>query len=289
MARYTSGGYTRKGVVYQGPTRPRGRPTKAIVITTAKPKKAKLSKPMKKAVNALIRKEEEVKCSPNLTLANQVLVTGSGLNYDGVTNFNGWATLGSGIIPQVSQGVNETQRIGNRINVRNLSLKFTIVAQPTGDSGPAAINPFKGIPFTVRVLVYRHRYAIDDYGQTGILQQGASSGNLGSTPDLYLEPYNRDEYLIAYSKQWQMMAPRHITNAGVVTVENMAPGTKAFISKKVNIKLPKHLLFNDSVNTPTNAGWFMGVAVCNAEGSVVSNTQNRIMINAESYLTFTDA
>jgi len=49
------GGYTRKGVLYQGPTLKRGRKAKVVAVATVKP--AKVSKTVKRAINRAINNE----------------------------------------------------------------------------------------------------------------------------------------------------------------------------------------------------------------------------------------
>lgn len=288
MAIYKSGGYTRKGVVYEGPTRPRGRPSKAIVVMSTKPKKAKLSKPIKKAVTAMIKSTEEIKWAPNSTLADQKLIFGSGLNYDGVTFFNGWVSVVPGLIPSILQGTNETNRIGNKIRPVSFKVKYTLSANTTNDG---LNNPFRGVPFLVRVFIYRHRYAIDDASQDQILQAGSTSIPFGNTPDKWLNPYNKDKYRVCYSKQFLMCANRHQigTNASNVVPESMPNNAKSFVTGSISIPLPKTLIFNDASAVPTNAGWYMAVTLCNQDGVAVTGLETRCTLNAESYLSFTDA
>lgn len=237
--------------------------------------------PVKSYVNKAIKRNEETKCSMRLNIADQYSVTGAGLNTGASLGFVSPAT----IIPAITQGTDEASRIGNKIKPQKLQLKFTLRAYPVTTAG---INPFPATPFLCRVIVFRHKYANDDFGQTGILDTGASSGNLGSTPDSWLEPYNKDEFTIFYSKQWLMQPIRNETTTPA-SCDNVANNTHNFIMKKVNIKLPKTLIYNDNTSIPSNQNMYMAVAVCNTDGSVVTSSQSRVMLNAESYLYFKDA
>lgn len=292
MAIYKSGGYRRKGVLYEGPTMPRGRPKKAaIVLTTSRPK-ASLSKTTKKAINTMIKRQQELKFAPNLTLADNINVAGSGLNYNGSTNLNGWNSgpaQGTGIIPLIGQGASEGARIGNKIRPKSLNLRFALSALETTDASSASnTNPFRGVPFMVRVLVFRHKYAQDDFGTTGILNNGNTSEDLGPAIDDLFKPYNKDEYTIYYSKNFLMSAAQH-SNANGVSDSNVPPGASQFIVRNVRIKLPKVLMFNDGATAATNSGMFMAVSVVNTNVSSITTAQRRLILNAETNLSFYDA
>lgn len=253
------------------------------VFGLTKPKP--VSQTVKKAISKAINRNSELKMATNLTVADQVNVTGAGLN----TPVGLGYVSSSSIIPIVVQGAGESNRNGNSIRPKRLSLRYTLRALPTTDgASPVNNNPFKGIPFLVRVIVFKHRWAIDEASQTGILQQGNSSQNLGSTPDNWLNPYNKDEYKIYYSKSFKFSALSHISSTGVYNTENQANGFQTFAMKKVSIKLPETLKFNDNNGAPTNEGFFLAVACCNVDGTVILNSQSRLQINAETYMSFYD-
>lgn len=263
------------------------------ILPAARP----VSSPVKSYVNKVINRNEETKCSVRLNIADQVSVTGAGLNTPSGLGFVSPAS----IIPAITQGTDAASRIGNKIKTKNLKLAFTLRAQNVSNS----LTPFPATPFLCRVIVFRHKYANDDYSQNNILDLGNTSGNLGSTPDTWIEPYNKEEYTILYSKQWVMQPikdetrytfPATVAGAGNTTMLNTPVsevpqnGAKNFIMKKVNIKVPKTLIYNDSVSSlPTNQNMYMAVACCNLDGTIVSSVQSRVMLNAESYLYFKDA
>lgn len=249
------------------------------ILPASKP----VSVPVKQYVEKAIKRNEETKCSMRLNIADQAQVLGAGLN---TTVSLGWVSPAS-IIPAITQGTDEASRIGNRIKPVKLQLSFCIRASNVTAAG-ATLNPFPATPFLCRVIVFRHKYANDDFSQIGILDTGNSMSNLGSTPDNWLQPYNKDEYSIFYSKQW-LMQPIKNESTTPATAEQPANGTKSFVMKKVNIKLPKTLIYNDNTSLPTNQNLYMACAICNVDGTVVTSSQTRAMINAESYLYFKDA
>lgn len=240
-------------------------------------------KTVKKIVKRAIRINEELKCSPNLTIADQAVVAGAGLNVGAGLGF----TQTTSIVPQIPLGTSDGQRIGNIIRPTRLVLKYTVAAREVSIAG--GTNPFPAMPFLCRVLVYSHKYATDDYSNNNILDVGNASNNLGSTPDFWLEPYNKKEFNIHYSKQF-LMQPVRTTFAGTgYQSDNLANGAKTFVMRKAIIKVPKKFYFNDTTGIPTNCGMYFSVAICNQDGSVVTSTQYRAQVNAESYLYYRDA
>lgn len=246
------------------------------------PQPKKVSLPIKNYVSRAISRNVETKCSMRQNIADQQTVTGAGLNTSVGLGF----VSGTSIIPAISQGTGEAERVGNKIKPTKLKLAITLRAQPVTAVG--SLTPFPATPFLCRVIVFRHRYATDDNSQIGILDTGNSMSNLGSTPDSWLQPYNKDEYIIAYSKQF-LMQPIQNQSTTPYSAENMVSNAKAFVMLKKNIKVPKSLIYTDNTSTANNAGWFLAVACCNVDGTVVTNTQSRVMLNAESYLYYKDA
>lgn len=242
----------------------------------------KVTKPIKAYVKRAIGRSEEIKCAPVLTIADQQPIPGTGLSNAAGLGY----TYTNSIVPTLTQGPTDGQRIGNVINCKKMVLKYTLQALPVTAIG--GTNNFLALPFLCRVIVYRHRYATDDYGNNNILDIGGSSQNLGSTPDLWIEPYNKKEFVIAYSKTYLMQPIANNTGAATVA-DNVANGAKQFVTAKAIIKMPKKLYFNDSTTIPTNAGWFFAAACCNTDGTGAVTTQFRARVNAESFLYYTDA
>lgn len=299
MPVYKGGGYTRGGILYEGPTKPRGRPLKGPVIVSKSSKKVvakainkKNMSNIAKVVQNVLNKDAEVKVVSNTELANKVKVYGSGLSYAAGGPNQGWVSTVAGLIPPIQQGTTQATRIGNKITPRGLNVRYSIYALPSTDSSTGAglggnINPFVTLPFRVKVIIFRHRYATDDYSQNGILQTGATTSDLTSDIDSFFRPYNKDEFIIKYSKMFKLQPPRHAMTSSY-TGQSQDPYAKSMVIRNLNIKLPK-LRYNDNTSTPSNAQWYMAVAVCNEDSSVITaGTQSRCEINVESHLYFTD-
>lgn len=266
MAGYKGGGYKRKGVVYQGPTKPRGRPTKAATVEIAKT-----------VAKTVVDRNKIYKTHIETEILNKANIPGAGLDGSTVGQFKA-------VAPLVVQGNGEANRKGNVISVKNYTLRYALKALPTTVGGS---NAYNGVPFLVRVVVYRHKYNIGDSSPSAILDLNNSQGALTGDMDTYFRPYNKDEYMIAYSKTHRMSAPSH-NNAGTLTPSEMDSKSSAFIFKSFKLSLPKKLTYNDNNSTPTNAGWYIGFAVVNTDESNIPSTSVRCTVNVEGILEFTD-
>lgn len=250
-------------------------------------------KNIKKIVKSVMKKTNELKFAMQNFIADKVEITGVGLNYNGTSQLNGWCSgpsNGYGILPAIPQGSGEGERIGVKVSPKSCFLRYSLLAKSTTDS-TAVINdnPFKGIGFRVRVIVFKHKYAIDDFSQANICNVGQGNASLTADLDTYFRPYNKDEYTIVYSRTHKMSACRHITGTGYTT-ENVQNGSQSFAIGKVPIPLPKLLRYNDTIvtNYPTNINYFMAVAIVNEDGSTITTSQKRVTMSAESGIYFYD-
>lgn len=281
---------------------PRKRYSRKLKVSVAKKQvknmvETQKVKNIKKIVKSVMKKSNELKIAQQIDLANNVQVSGTGLLYDNITNFRGWCSGPSnsaGIIPSVPTGSLEGQKIGNKITPKALVLKYFLRALPTTDAGYTAgnTNPFKGVPFRVRVIVFRHRYALDDFSQTNILQNGNTASSWGSNIDNFFRPYNKDEFTIVYSKTVKMAACKHITGTTgtTITTENTPLGATSFYAGRARLPVPKVLRFNDGLDVATNQGYYLAVVLCNEDSSADSSgIFKRLELNAETSLTYYDA
>lgn len=256
-------------------------------------------KQLKKRVAGM---KPEIKMCANPTVAgagtgNGELVFGSGLAANvpagvltGMGFVNGKST--QSLIPSLIQGPANHQRIGNNITPKSLTLKYSLYANPTTEVGslPANNNSFITLPFYVRVIVFKHRYAIDDYSQNGILDLGSGNADISGNIESIYEPYNKDEYKIMYSKTHYLQPQRHqLTGTGNFTGQNQDQKARSIIVKRVNIKMPAKMRYNENASTPADTGFFLAVAVVNSDGTPISGTQSRVTLSAESFMKFTDA
>lgn len=285
---YKGGGYKRKGVVYEGPTRPRGRKPKAVVLTPVAPVKP-ISSKVKNYVKSAISREIETKYA-QVNVYNQQVTTGMGLNSTStpLLGLNPTATL----IPSITNGTGESDRIGNKIHCKGIYVKYSLRAIDV-TSGGSNDNPFR--PFLARVVIYSKKLNKEDKNNVGILNNGSSSTNFGSAPETWLEPYNTDVFTIHYSKQFKMVPAKRATGQTAPNQwaqDAVSEGHKSFILKRAKLKnIPKVFLYNDAASaTPQNVACYMAVCVCNEDGTgnnVV--TDQRLMVNADAQIYYKDA
>lgn len=250
-------------------------------------KKAKVSKSLKRAINRAINSNIETKMATK-EIFKQISVPGSGLN----TAVGAGLGLSTDIttarsLPSIVQGDNDADRSGSELKIKDLSYHYSLRAR---DVSGTLNNPFNQ-PFYVRIVAYNHRYAIDDFTQTGILDKGNTVGNLDASPDSWLEPYNRKEFKILYSKTFKM-CPYYDRRQGDAnaTIMNTPNGFQSFVYGKFKIPHPKKFLYNkNDSGYPTNFQPFIAFAVCNVDGIGVSASQYRVDVNLEARLKYTDA
>lgn len=292
-----AGGYVRKGVLYQGPTMPKS--VKQVIVNKANKKvvakavNKQNTSNISKIVRSVLRKDEEVKMVSNTTITptKGQLVYGAGLSYAAAAPNQGWVSL-TGLIPPLAIGNTSDTRIGNKINPKGLTVRYSIYANPStqADSTGPIVNPFIGLPFRVKVIVFRHRFAIDEPSQVGIINNGAVNADLSDNIDTFFRPYNKDEYIIAYTKMYKMQPPRHLmTGSTSYTGQSQDSYAKSMVIKSINLRLPK-LRYNDATTTASNSQWYLAFAVCNEDSSAITaGSQSRITVNVESHMRYTDA
>jgi len=210
---------------------------------------------------------------------NRIAVPGAGLD---TSNGLGLCTT-AGIIPALTRNDSDADRTGEEVTAKKLVLKYSIRARDISGT----TNPFRQ-PFMVRVICFNQRFALDEASQTGIIDKGATAGNLDSSPDSWLEPYNKKVFKIHYSKTFKM-APLIDGTVNPVQIQNMPNGHLCWVAKTTTIKVPKKLLYNGNQSIPTNAQPQLAIAVCNIDGTPVSQLNYRVEFNAETQLYYTDA
>lgn len=244
----------------------------------------KVSKPvinpvLKKYVSKLVNKTEEIKVFTN-GLATKYNIQGSGFNTTGPFGFNS----PSNIIPIISQGTGQHQRVGNVIRPKGkLYIRGHVVALPTSSTN----NPFPNCPFYVKIVVWRQKASMSTISNTDILDNGITAGgiNFDGTLDDLMIPFNRDKYVIGAVKTFSLQP--NSTVSGYST-ENLSrfPVSKFF---KMYVDLPAKLTYNDTLLDPSNCRWYMSAGIVNCDGTLAINSIYRAQITADATMRFTDA
>lgn len=250
---------------------------------------------VKTYVKKAISREIETNMSQKL-IFNQNNTVGYGLNNTSIPTLGlSSSSYFANIIPTVAVGDGTNNRHGQKIRVKGLYVKYSLRAIDVSN-GSTNDNPFK--PFWARVIIYSHKFNRADSSNDGILQTGSGSAELGSAPETWFEPYDKEEYNIHYSKQFMMVPARRVTGSAVpnqFAQDAIVPGSHTFVFRKEKLKgVPQTFLYDDAsftgtlANLPTNAAYHMAVCVCNINGDA-NTTDQRLMVNAEAFMYYTDA
>lgn len=236
---------------------------------------------IKQYVKKLVKSTEEVKVQ-TYAIATSSSLLGSGFN---LTNNYGFYTPQT-IIPVVSQGVGQQQRIGNVI--RPIGSRFMIKGYVLALPVNATNNAYQNLPFHVRVCVYRQKQNNNTPNNSGILDsQTTDQGNdfTGSLYDL-MTPYNKDKYEIGFSRTFTLQPCS--STGGVTNVDNIGPYPVCRFFKGY-IKLPAVLKYNDTNTAPMNSNWFMAAGIVQSDGTLITNSNVRCRITADTIMKYTDA
>jgi len=241
-------------------------------------KKSVVNPALKSMVKKMVNKTEEVKFFTQ-AIATKTTILGTGFNTTGNFGFN------SGVIlPQVSQGPGQTQRIGNQISPKGkLLVRGHVLALPTS----AASNPFPNMPFYVKLVVWRHKLNYTQTTNSDILDNGFTAGGnpFDGTLDDLSAPLNRDKYDIGAVRTFSLQPNATV---GTYSAENLSrfPVSKFF---RMYVKLPAKLTYNDAPLEPTNCRWYLSAGIVNHDGSLSVNTNYRANITADSVMRWSDA
>lgn len=256
---------------------------KAVVKSKAnglKVKKSVINPALKRVVRKMINNTEEKKFYTQ-SIAYKSPILGTGFNTTGNFGYN----TASNIIPVITQGTGQQQRIGCKIRPTSLLVRGHILALPTTAAG--GTNPYTNIPFYVRIVVWRQRQSMTTATNPAILDDGITSGGNdfeGSLDDLMV-PFNKDRFNIAKVITLKLQPA---ANSGTAAAENLSKyPMSAFF--KFRVPIPKVFVYNDTALDPSNCRWFMSAGIVNFDGTLAINTVSRANITAQSVLSYTDA
>lgn len=176
----------------------------------------------------------------------------------------------------ITQGVGQGQRIGNKIKTKRLTFKGTICPFSYG----ATYNP-EPQPVQVKIFIF---YDKDDpnavpqpAANANFFQNGNSStGFHGDLVDMW-SPVNTDRYRVLTTKTFKL-------GFASATGTGSVPATQGFSNNdfKLNCNFsfdltkhyPKYVTYNDTSTTPLSRGLWAAFVVANASG-VVMGSGNR--------------
>lgn len=237
---------------------------------------------LKSYVKRIVNGTEEKKLA-NFDVAYRQPITGTGFNNNlGAGNY-GYTTTVT-IVPPVSIGTSNGNRVGNQITPKSCYIRGVVRALPI--SAVAGTNAWPNEPFYVRIVIYKTKLNMDLNLNDTILDNGAGSEPFDGTLETLLLPYNKDKYVIGATRQFKLQAPPG--TSGTLTNQNIGslPVAKLF---KINLPMPKKLTYVDTNPDPSNCRWYMAAGVVNSSGNIAANTDIRANITVESMMHYTDA
>lgn len=226
------------------------------------------------------------------TLLNNENTRGSGLAFGTTTVRKGVYVddvLGSASM-NMTQGTNQQQMIGNKIQNCKLNIKGFLHSRPFD-----ATSNTNFYPFEVHVLAYKRKDS--PANNPDKILQGVNNTNVsidGGAASSIL-PFNREGYTIKRHRIFKMKAQPIAavsTIPNVVGVENPSynAGDYQFFKRfSMNIPIKSTLLFDDATLSPKNDWCCFAVYIINGDGLTLLNAQQRCTVSAIATLTYKDA
>lgn len=238
----------------------RKRLVRAFVTKKVGPKVA-----LKNLITKMINRKIETKQAPPTVINASPLLPYGHLTNPLITTLLDLA----GPLELVTQGVGEGQRVGNKIQLTNLSFKgfITIPENATGS------NSHFGAPRYLKMFIFRQRTTKDiPTDMSDLFQNGNSDVAPSNQPqDMYV-PFNKDKYIVYTSRTFKLGESQTIIGTPLNLNNDFA------LSKYFNINLtkylPKTIMYNDAAVRPTNIGLYAGFLVCYANGAGIAPVTN---------------
>lgn len=253
-------------------------PAPANGIKTLKPV---MNPDLKKYVERIVKTTEEVKIS-NQEIAYRTPINGSGFDVQGLPPYGFNST--THIYPFISQGTGIADRTGNKIRPTKCFIRGYIRASPISAIG--GNNAWPNEPFYVRLVLYRPKANMSVNTNNDIMDNGNGTEFFNGELDGMLLPYNKEKYLIGYSKTFKLQAPAG--SAGTL-VNNDIGGLPVSVFFRIKVPTPKTFTYVDTQTSPSNSRWYLSAGVVNTSGNLAAASDIRATISAESLLYFTDA
>lgn len=167
------------------------------------------------------------------------------------------------LLPQIANGVDDNQRIGNRINPRglliNLAIEFRRDADPEEYPNGTTIYP--------RIMVLSQKSVSDwaplsaggaDVGK--LLDHGQGEHGFDGTLQDYMSPINKDAFVV------------HKDIKTMLCSNSVETGAVVMVSYKIWVKTPKQLTYNDGQVYPKNFAPFMCIGFARSDNQLLAGS-----------------
>lgn len=190
----------------------------------------------------------------------------------------------------IQQGVSQSGRIGNRIQITNLTLKGSICALPYH-----ATTNIIPLPVQIQMFVFYDKefptmlpnpYVANDFFQLG----GASAGFRNDLVDLWC-PVNTDRYTVVARKSWKV---GYASNDGTGSAVGNAFFANNDFKMNVNfsLNLTKHAIktvrYEDNNSDPTSRGLFVMFNAISSTGGQMNSSTVPAVLQFSADVTYTD-
>lgn len=249
--------------------RPRKRPIRG---------KAKLSKPMVKAIQSIIHKDAETKQAYTSIVSTQFNsgISGSGDNFQ--------------ILPNVNQGTADNSRCGDQIRGQSLTLKGAIVYNPS----TGVYGTYSNTRLAVRLMVVQPKNLTDYASVNGaalswqnilLKKGGTTSAFTGILNDLWA-PINTDAITKYYDKVFYIQGTYQATAVG----SSQLLGSTRFFKHTFKLK-NKLLRYDNSIGSglyPTNFAPTLIIGYAHMDGSAPDTVSTAISVSYDSIFNYED-
>jgi len=207
------------------------------------------------------------------------------------------STFGSRIFPispytgycQIDQGVSQDERVGNRVKIKNATLKFIMNPLPYN----ATFNP---LPEPMEVVMWLFYDKWDNTTipnpTTDFIQNGGSSTALSSNLMDTISKVNTDRYRLLTKRTFKL-GYSNSTGQGVSTAQPFAQNNDFKLNIKRTINFTKYLVknvkYNDNNSVPSVRGLYCMFEAVPADGGTAGTAQESCEVSYQINLDYEDA
>jgi len=227
-----------------------------------------------KVLTAAIKKVVKSQAEKKFMNSNQTYRSNSGINVGDLV----------GVIPAISQGVDDFNRIGDKIRPTSLIVKVTLC----NDNSAYATHNVP--PFTARVFVLSQKNIKSLTGLSGVATgsllrlSGTEIAYLGGTGDNML-PINRDLFTVHGDRKV------HFAGQSITGVTQTWTQSNKAVSMTFRVKCPASFTYDDAISTtlPVNFAPFLAVGYQYDDGQVPDLVNTNLRVQVEYSVSYTDA
>lgn len=263
----------------------------------------KVSKPLYKRRSVIPRAVNRV---AKRALSRQTETKTAIIQYDNQACNSGISVTGDfrELIPQITQGVTEGSRLGNRVNLKGIYVKGHIIASTIASTTSLVDKLAGNIPPNARIGVRMMVVAGRRYNEVNASTLSAYTDRLlsigtlqtsfdGNVRDMYAD-IARDTVKVYYDKVFYINTPvmyniNTTAPAGTTSQDSVAnvSGSCKFFKFKIPTKVAK-LIYNDAIDYPLNFRPYLALGYCHLDGSTADVVTTAVKLSFVSKTYFTD-